>query len=259
MITIIIGNSSIDWVKIGIEILCVFIGAVCAFKYNIRLERIKRKQSLVNKVNELFNCLDFLYNDLIDLKAIIENNISGLKINCILPDINAFQEKDYYFLASYNPYLTSLLHKLINSYNAFIKTIEEYNIFVETHYDNKPPFEVDVMSFDNIKNDHLKVIKSMVIPIVILQKHLLKYQIDILNIHSLKFSLNVIENKLKTTYPDYAEDKSYKLWNEAINSIKHNSPNIYCWFCIKKEQLIACFSKFFSWFRKPQNCLKKKI
>lgn len=137
----------------------MFIGAICAFKYNIRLERIKQNQNLIKKVNKLFNCLDFLYNDLIDLKSSIENNISGLKINCILADINAFQEKDYYFLASYNPYLTSLLHKLINSYNTFIKTIEEYNVIMETHFSNKTPSEADISSFNNIKNAHLKVIK----------------------------------------------------------------------------------------------------
>ncbi len=258
MITITIGTSSIDWTKIGIEILCVFLGAICAFKYNIRLEKIKQKQNVIKKIDELFNCLDCLYNDLTDLKSSIESNISGLRINCILADINAFQEKEYYFLAGYNPYLTSLLHKLINSYNAFIKTIEEYNVFMETQYKNKVPSESDTEFFTNIKNNHLEVIKNLAIPVVILQKNLIKYKIDVLGIHSSKFPLNSIEDKLKLTYPEYANDKSYKLWNEAINSIKHNSPNIYCWFCIKKEQLIACFSKFIAWFRKPQNCLKKK-
>ena len=150
------------------------------------------------------------------------------------------------------------MHKLINSYNAFIKTLEEYNIFIETQYKNKIPSESDTGIFANIKNNHLEVIKNLAIPVVILQKNLIKYKIDVLGIYSSKFPLNSIEDKLRLTYPEYANDRSYKLWDEAIGSIKHNSPNIYCWLCIKKEQLITTFSKFFNWFHKPQNCSKKE-
>lgn len=258
MITITIGTSSIDWPKIGIEILCVFLGAICAFKYNVRMERLKEKQNLIKKIDELFNCLNFLYNDLIDLKYNIETNTSGTKINCVLADIATFQAKDYYFLSSYNPYLTSLLHKLINSFNAFLKTIEEYNTYIETQPSSVVFSKFNIESFTNIKNDYLKVIKSMIISIVILQKNLIKYKIDVLNIYSLKFSLNSIEENLKVIYPEYENDESYKLWNNTIDSIKYNFPNIYCWFCIKKEYIISCFYKLFNWFKLPQNCSKKK-
>ena len=58
MITITIGTSSIDWTKIGIEILCVFLGAICAFKYNVCLEKIKQKAKCNKK--KLMNYLTVL-------------------------------------------------------------------------------------------------------------------------------------------------------------------------------------------------------
>ncbi len=66
----------------------------------------------------------------------------------------------------------------------------------------------------------MEVIKNLAIPVVILQKNLIKYKIDVLGIYSSKFPLNSIEDKLRLTYPEYANDRSYKLWDEAIGSIK---------------------------------------
>lgn len=247
-----------DWDNFWITAFGALFGALCAFALNYFYEIQKNNSKIYCKTNELLGLLNQFYEDLKSLKTNIENNEKGMIYTPLLDISTTIDEKDYYFLSRYNPYITSLLHQILVSYKILINMITEYNLYFQKNFNCLIDNSENMKNMSEYKKNYLNILKNILILNYLLQRSIYKNTTQTSNKKIIKSILRGLVYKIKEIYPNYKNEEVYISWNNSFNNIRRNKCNIYCYSCIKKQQIKDCIYKFASWFKKPNVCSAKE-
>lgn len=258
-----------DWIEACILCLSVFLGALFAYKFNLKHDKKKDRQIILNNYCVLATNISMLLNDLLDYKS---NHLDKIKLAFENGDtINALQiinmpntyfqlnvEKHFFLTGCNRCFLTEL--KNIQQTNEHIQSIlKDYCNYVFDLKTKPMTPEQFSATYSNIKSLYLnlyKVYETFCLKVYYMNKQFSKCYERYFNVHyfdDIEESFQK-EVNIEQYIPQALSNQDCIKWEQYFDKYWFNHPSLWCGFCFQKRKWKHRFKFLIKFIAKPKEC-----